>query len=78
MKGSAMDWLLPLSGGSWLAEPSKQEEMDPEYQLQMRAKAKALEKHLSRRKIAERLGLSPATITRWLGPSESRKGRKRK
>lgn len=73
-----MDWLSPLSGGTWWTEPAKQAEMDPEFQLQLKAKAKSLEKHLSRRKIAERLGLSPATITRWLGPSESRKGRKRK
>jgi DNA invertase Pin-like site-specific DNA recombinase len=74
-----MGWLNPLECGSWWGNPPKTQSGPPVVDLVKKAKAAELEDQgYARRQIARKLDVSPATITRWLGVPESRKGKRRK
>lgn len=61
-------WLKPLNGGTWLQQDAKQQPHDPEKMNAKIAKAKDLAKIYQRSKVADIMGVSRATIFRWLGP----------
>ncbi len=83
------NWLKPLDGGSWWNEPARQfTRKNPEKWMrtvggvkgllsERIAKAKELEQqNYIRGEIAQKMGVSPSTVTKWLGAKQTQKKRK--
>lgn len=81
-----MDWLKPLEGGSWWAEPARSKPATPRKGPKVRtvggvqntvaeriAQARELAKVYRRGKVAAIMGVCPSTVTKWLGASYTEK-----